>query len=340
MAKRKDKYKKPSRRSILKNAKLLKKHSLLVDISGQKQDVFIDYVEFLKKLDHKEQFSKYGLKILHRSPQWNAIRKKHITASNVKRLCSWEATSNYIFRKLGRYISNKVVSRGDMIEGRIINILVDNGMTIKYENSMWVHKTLPWISCSIDGAIVVENKIKCAIEIKSYQSKARFSNAFKIVDRKLVINSKSHEFCQIQMIAEIVDVPFVVVIVEFELKIYGTIVIRDLDHFYNIFEKLKLLYFKYVIPCNIYGLDSLKQSKYTKKLQYFSDHTYKNLMKLLTIHEDQFNTNEYSILCYCPDVRPSDNIAEYFDFNIDRNFMVNLESEIVKLFAQVINIQL
>lgn len=90
-------HKKPRKRSML--GKQLTKHRLSrldVYINGKNRSLLKDTVKFLRTLDNKDKFSQYAYKIIHKSKQWNAIRMKHITATQVKRICQWKMKSDYL----------------------------------------------------------------------------------------------------------------------------------------------------------------------------------------------------------------------------------------------------
>lgn len=165
MAKGRRTYRKKSKRIIAREVSACKAKRVKVKIDGNIKDLFWDYVTFLKSLDRKEVFSEYSSTIDIKGAQWNAIRRKHLTASQIKRVYKWTEKTRYIYDFLSQYISEHLNGRGLILEKVIIRLINMSGYELQYCNQIWIHKQLIWLSCTTDGVIVHNGKLVAAVEI-------------------------------------------------------------------------------------------------------------------------------------------------------------------------------
>lgn len=166
-------------------------------VDGKKYELYGMYKDFLMSLTTTDNFVGVALDIKPKSDDWNFARRRRITASNVKRICSWTKYTAYIFHQVTRQIGNADISRGDAIEEIVIGILTDNGFIINHTGDFWVHRLYFWLSCTIDGAIMEGKQIKAGIEIKSYKSHKSFKKAFRVSGIEHILKTSSQEYYQI-----------------------------------------------------------------------------------------------------------------------------------------------
>lgn len=157
---------------------------------------------------------------------------------------------------------------------------------------MWIHKTIPWLSCTMDGVIVKFGVIKIAIEIKSYTSEKRFKLAYDFYDNQVYLKRSSEEYAQVQTIAEVLNLSHVLLIVEWNLRIYKILVDRDLDFLWERFYKLKEVYFRFILRYNLYGKLEPEDKWGRPKRSYFGKVVYDRLINLLKKHEDNYNNDD------------------------------------------------
>lgn len=82
-----------------KTSASIRKNRIFILINGVKRDVIEDYCKFLLSLDSKNKFSSYAFRVKAKSSQWNVIRRKHITASHIKRLANWNMKSDCLIKR-------------------------------------------------------------------------------------------------------------------------------------------------------------------------------------------------------------------------------------------------
>lgn len=111
MGLRKGKYYKRKCEATGKRSSKIRKEDLVVDINGEQVKILDKYIDFLRTLDQKENFIRYANRIKQKSAQWNEIRRKHLTASQITRICQWLKKDPYIFDNISKYISDKKKSR-------------------------------------------------------------------------------------------------------------------------------------------------------------------------------------------------------------------------------------
>lgn len=282
MGNRPEKYKKQSRSRIAKMNVNKRLNRLILDINKTKRNIGLDIIEFLTSLEERNAIKKFACSIKHKSAQWNAIRRKYISASLVNKICRYKKDPSCIAKKLNRFVTDRFISRGEMMEQKVNDVLIKNGYHIKHQNEIWVHKNIKWLICSIDRIIVEkEDSIKAAVEIKSFTSQTRFDSVIKLTTKGPTINTNSNEYAQVQMIAEIINVPSVLLIVEFKFVIK-----RDMDFLWHRFEKLKKFYLTIYIPFLHYETNASRRTKELKNNKYFGNIIYGKLLKLLEKRDD------------------------------------------------------
>lgn len=327
MAARKTKNYEKSRRMIGLRAVSLLNRNLSLNINGKVRNLVIDYIEFLTSLDIKEKFSKYAYKIIPKSAQWNAVRRKHVTASNVGRLCKWQMKSDYLLSKLSRYVSDTFESRGAIVEKQILDEISNNGYDIRYNNQIWIHRDIPWLSCTTDGVIVENDIVKIAIEIKSFTSLSQLKKEFNFSYGNLQIKDSSNTYAQIQTIAEVLNITHVLLVVEYEDKWYKFVIRRNLDFIWGVYDKLKEAYFRWIVPHNIYGLLNDCDKKTTNKRCYMNSNSYHRLMKILEMKEREFQPcGDWSFFMYYGNNVPSEINDTYFEMFEDKDLIVKLNN--------------
>lgn len=309
------KRKKKSKRRIAQQTTRIRMNRYYITINGVERNVIDDYLSFLNKLDTKDQFKKFAHLVLPFSAQWNQIRRKHLTASKIKKISQWKSRSPYIFKFCSKYISNHFKHRGSIIENYVRKLLKLNNYDFKDEGLIWIHKNLKWLSCTTDGILYENDKVITALEIKSYTSSKTLHKAFHIKDDIFLLKETSTEYCQMQIISEIIDIPYVILVFEWNMKIRKVVVKRDLDFLHDVFEKLKVFYFRYLIPYLIYTIPLNDQKSLSNTLEYFTDYQYKKMMDILEKNEYKLMGTEESIYFYYSEVKPSEARTEYFAFN-------------------------
>lgn len=243
-----------------------------------------------------------------------------ITASKVKKIVRWKGNSEYIISYCSKYVPEDTSQRGLKMEPLIRKLLRLNGYDFKKEGEIWIHNDILWLSCTTDGILYEGDGIVSALEIKSYESLNSLKNAFVINDNKYYLKRTFSEYYQIQMVAEILDVPFVVLVLEWQNKIRKLIIFRDLDFLWSLFKQLRDFYFRYLVPSIIYGKDLTMQVNAKKHIGLFTDRKYQEFLIILESNEKLFNNDydEESMFCYYPFIKPSDAKPEYFEFKMNR----------------------
>lgn len=153
---------------------------------------------------------------LHRIPRMKCDKTNHITANEVKRVIQWRGKSAYILRSLTKYIIGDNPNRGMLLEAIIVQVLCDNNYNVQHINSMWIHKHVPWLSCTTDGIIMHEDRFVAVVEIKTFTSVSSLRRTLNITDKGTSVNKNSRANYQMQTVAEIVHVPYVVLVYEYE----------------------------------------------------------------------------------------------------------------------------
>jgi hypothetical protein len=328
MAKRKNRYYKRKPNTIGRHSANDRKNKINIKIYGVMRDLLTDYKTFLEELETKNQIKQFANKIQNRSAQWNVIRLPRITATHIKRILSCKKGVSTLCKQLYQYVSSNFFTRGDVVEEKVVKILTDSGFEIAHCNQIWIHDTLSWFSCTTDGVVIENGIIKTVIEIKSYTSEKRFKSAISYNDGVYSIKENSNEYSQIQMIAEIVNVSFVLLIVEYRLELIRIPVKRDLDFLFYRFEKIKTFYFRYYVPFCIYGAKEIKKTKSSKKLHHMSAITYNRLMRLLSKNEDSIiSDSETNLLSYYGPEKPSATKDGYFEMFFDKILFNKLVNE-------------
>lgn len=239
-------YKDKSRRLMAMNASLYKYGNLIAKVNGKKRHLLNDYIEFFKKLDDPEIFNNYNRNIIANSPQWNIIRKKHITASEVRRVFALHQKTSYIFSQATKYIRGQNLNRGMLLEKSIIDLLITRGIPIERANTTYIHQLIPLLSCTIDGLVMCGDRPLTVIEIKTFKSKNQFESNFKLVNNDITLNNKSRAYYQIQTTISILDVDFGLLVFEYQLKVNILIV--------NKANNLMMeIYLRYLVPYSIYN---------------------------------------------------------------------------------------
>lgn len=91
-----------------------------------------------------------------------------------------------------------------------------------------IHKQLRWLRCTTDGVLMEADKMIALLEIKTYTSKKNLDRDIKFMDEGVIINPNSKVNFQVQIAAEIIDVPYIVVVYEYENTISKIVTKRDL----------------------------------------------------------------------------------------------------------------
>lgn len=331
MATRKLKYKTKSRRVTGKRSANIRTLDLYAYINKKKKNIFKDYINILKSLDTKQQMARIASSIEPKSPQWNQIRRKRVTSSNIKRICKWKNESPYIFRKVTKYVSNKYESRGDKVEKAVLNVIEDSGFNLAHKGQIWVHRDLIWLSCTTDSIIMSNNQIKIAVEIKSYESTASLKKAFKIIENNFILKKTSAEYYQVQAIIEVLNITHCLLVVEHKLTLHSHLVQRDFDFLHNNFHKIRDFYFKYQLPYLLYGPLSNNSKTLKPRIEYFRKRTYVELMNMLHKHEDLVIGNtDMSYLEYYTNEKPSQVNDGFMEKFTDANLINRLKGDWLK----------
>lgn len=327
MGKKRFSYRRLSHKSIGKNATDQRLERLICNINDKKVNILNDYIDFFKNLDRPEDFKNYSSKIVPYSPQWNEIRRKHVTASEIKRVLSWKKESPYIFRQISKYINGKNPNRGVLLEPHICKLIEMNGYNLKYQNQIWIHKLLPWLSCTTDAVIVNGTKLVAAVEIKTFTSLESMKKVFYLSNGEYKPKTDTRIYYQLQTICEILNVPYILLVFEYNLKIRKVLIERDLDFIWNKFDRLKELYLTHIVSYYLYGVPPYLNKGKSKYLGHFNRYTYLKLEVFLKKKEHLFRDNsESSIFEFYPHEKPSNNKDEYFDLFGDkllRNKLMN-----------------
>lgn len=328
MGTRKERYWSKSRRRIAKYASHISHDRVIIKINGKMRDLVEDYIAYLRKLDKKENLKYTSKNIKIYSKQWNQFRRKHITACHLKRILFWNERSPYLYKCITKYISGNNPNRGILLEGLILDILRKNGYTVKYINELWVHKYLPWLSCTSDGVIVNNDRFVAAVEIKTFTSSINFHNTIEITPDGKSLKQNTRIYFQVQAIAEIIDVPYVVFIYEFKGVVDKMLVDRDLDFIWRYHELIKERYFKHIIPFYLYGIPKNIDKNKKKKISYFSDNIYQRLMVVLEKRQEDYGyCEEDSFFHYYPDIKPSEVYNTYFEMFTDIEQITRLKHD-------------
>lgn len=331
MATKKHTYKRKSRRLAGIRASWVHRGTLYRNIHGKRTNIGKDYTQFFSKLDDKATFKYYAYKLAPYSKSWNSFRRKHLTASETKRILQWRQNSAYIFRHLTKYISAQNPNRGMILEKYLLKVLKLNDYQIEYTNSLWVHKYIPWMSCSTDGIITNNDKFVAAVEIKTFSSLKSMERTIIDSPSGPVINKESRIYYQIQSIAEVVDVPYVVLVYEFEFKVNKLVIKKDMDFIWSRFEKLRRFYFVHYIPFLLYGLPQQMKHKGKNYKSTIDEETYEKLLELSKRTEHTYrNNSEDSIFEYGINELPSLHEEEYFDMFTDHDVVDRLINENLK----------
>lgn len=286
MGKSKGNRKPKSKRLRAKYAQLHKYGNLITRINGKLTHVVNDYIGFLKKLDDPNRFLNYRSKIQPFSRQWNNIRKKHITSSQLKRLLSWKKESAYIYSQITKYVFGKYLNRGSILEKFIIKLLKLNGMTLESTNEIWIHPQIPWLSCTVDG-IVYHNGIPIALaEIKTFTSESQLKKNILNENGKHLLSKQSRAYYQLQCAGHIINCDILLLVFKYKFKVKVIVVEKEPDFICRVFGQLRELYFKYIVPFNIYGLPKAKANVNKVNVGYFTDRVFERLMMLLRKYEE------------------------------------------------------
>lgn len=70
---------------MARNARIFRHGNLITRVNGKMRHILNDYSNFLKSLDDPSSFVHYRAKIEPYPSHWNMIRKKYITASELRR---------------------------------------------------------------------------------------------------------------------------------------------------------------------------------------------------------------------------------------------------------------
>lgn len=328
MGVRKKKYRRRRREIIGKQSAASRKLEIMISYNGQQINLFDKYIEFLRNLETKANFKNKAQSINIKSKEWNDMRRCRITASHVKRIYKWRRNSSYIYEKITRKIEKYFKTRGDKIERLILKILKNSGYEVRYSGKLWIHRDLPWISGTTDGVLIKDGKINTVLEVKSYESDKSFKKAFEMISGKYILRKSSHEYYQIQLLAEIINVTHIYFVFEYKYQIFTQVIERDLDFLYRIFDTLKRFYFKNLIPYLILDPKLENNSQKQKKIEYMSDVTYNRLMKILLKNEYMINGNtEESILSYYGDELPSEVNDGFFDLFTNKELLKKMLTE-------------
>lgn len=314
MAKRRLKYRKQSRRLMAVSASRTHNGHMYADINGFRRDLGVDFINFLKRLDDKEDLKRFVHQIQPFSAQWNAFRKKHITSCHIKRLLSWKRFSPYIYGYVTKYIKGCTPNRGMLLESPIRTILIENGYQIEYSDKLWVHKFVKWLSCTTDGVIMDGGKMVALLEIKTYTSAVNLKRDINISNSTVSLNPHSRVYYQVQIAAEIIDVPYIMLVYEYQSRVNKVVFKRDLDFLWNIFDSLREIYLRHIIPYNLYGLPVFTHKKSSLRGEYFSVATYHKILNFLYANSSKFEkSGSDHMFHYYPTIKPSDANNTYFE---------------------------
>ena len=211
------------------------------------------------------------------------------------------------------------------MEEPIINILKLNGYEVQFCNELWVHKHFPWLSCTSDGVIINNGKMVAAIEIKTFTSLENLKRTVLQTNRHKYVNPKSREYFQIQAIASILDVPYVVMVYEYGGTVDKVVVKHNLDFIWYYHEIIKERYLRHVVPFNLYGLPKIGPKKSGTRVGYFDEGIYQRLLALLLKHQSRIGYDEEeSPFEYYPIEKPSEVNNTYFELFTDTELINKL----------------
>lgn len=119
-----------------------------------------------------------------------------------------------------------------------------------------------------------------------YNSEKNFKKAVGFVNGRAKLKENSHEYYQVQAIAEILNIPYVVFVFEHSLVVEKIVIKREFDFIWKIFFRLRDMYLKHIVPFYMYKDKAIKTVGPRKKVGFFSDKVYHKLLKALKSNED------------------------------------------------------
>lgn len=174
------------------------------------------------------------------------------------------------------------------MEKFIVKLLKLNGMTLESTNEIWIHPQIPWLSCTVDG-IVYDDGIPIALaEIKTFTSESQLKKNVLNENGKYSLSKRSREYYQLQCAGHIINCDILLLIFEYKFKLKVIVVEKEPDFICRVFRQLRELYFKHIVPFNIYGLPKVKANENKVNVGYFTDRVFKRLMLLLRKYEENF----------------------------------------------------
>lgn len=149
---------------------------------------------------------------------------------------------------------------------------------------------------------------------KDFSSKKNLEKDIIIVNGEPSINPISRVYYQVKVAAEIIDVPYIVLLYEFGSIVSKITIKRDLDFIWHHFDHLRRIYLKHIVPFNLYGIPKPNKKSQSFAQEYFSEKIYDELLQFLIKHEDKYNEDSDSNrFLYYGEITPSDANNTYFE---------------------------
>lgn len=204
-----------------------------------------------------------------RSERWFKARSCRLTSSNFGRVFnrkSFTCMEKFVGSFFTRMNSDKIpalkygIETEDLAFSRYQKTL-KNGCKAT-ETGFWVNKRYPWLGGSPDGFKLYPNGYRRSMEIKCpyngrdldieslYEERSKKSGFFLIEDEnlKFVLNPKHNYMAQIQGVMEIAETTECDFIVYTSKDFYCTTEKKNLQYIKELFEKLKMVYFRFLLP--------------------------------------------------------------------------------------------
>lgn len=204
-----------------------------------------------------------------RTEKWMKARSCRLTSSNFgkafnrKSLTSMEKFVRSFFDK---FDSSKIpaLKYGTETESKAFTKYRENLKSGEdaIETGFWVNKKYFWLGGSPDGFKMSNKKIQRTLEIKCpyngkdleiedlVETRSQNGKFFLVEDENLkyCVNPKHNYMCQIQGVMEIVDINYCDFIVYTSKDFYVTTEKRNQEFINEMFEKLKMIYFRFLLP--------------------------------------------------------------------------------------------
>lgn len=204
-----------------------------------------------------------------RSERWFKVRSCRLTTSNFGRVYkrkSFTCMEKFVSSFFTRINSDRIpalkygIETEDVAFSQYQQTLKSDRKAI--QTGFWVNKRYPWLGGSPDGFKVYSNGYRRSIEIKCpyngrdleiedlYQERSKKNGFFLIEDEnlKFCVNPEHNYMAQIQGVMEIAETTECDFIVYTSKDFYCTTEKKNQDYIEKLFKKLKMVYFRFLLP--------------------------------------------------------------------------------------------